>query len=179
MVSDRALPFADRAEVLLSDQANGVARPIDNEREQVQDIAAKHAHVEGFQIGKAGKLSLEYCLGGFVVSKADLRFNGNRINDASHPAQSSRAVDGLNTMCPFFGYVSGEAAVIIGMGRPRQGEGCFSSIGDEEFLARNTQALSSMPRIDVRRMRLEPGPISLEVPFDIEFLTGPGYAWTL
>jgi hypothetical protein len=45
--------------VVLPQQADEIPRPIDNGREQVDDVAAENAHVESIRVGSSGELTAE------------------------------------------------------------------------------------------------------------------------
>jgi hypothetical protein len=88
-------PYADRVEMLLPEQAEGIAWPIDNQSKQVENVPAEDAHVEGFWVDETGKLASEYRLASIILSEADLRLDNNRFSNSTDPAQLIRTVGGL------------------------------------------------------------------------------------
>jgi hypothetical protein len=58
--------------------------------------------------------------------------------------------------------VAGKSAVVLRMGRSRQGQDRLRRIGDEKFLADHADALAPMPGINLGRMGLKPGSVPLE-----------------
>src|SRR5262249_39679439 len=53
------LLFDDRVAMALPEQTDHVAGPIHDEREEVGDVAAEDAHVEGRRVGEGGKPAAE------------------------------------------------------------------------------------------------------------------------
>src|SRR5262245_32489430 len=58
------------------------------------------------------------------------------------------------------GNVDSEAAVVLGMGRLRQGDYIVRRIGAEQFFARNTDDLAAVRFVYVGDVRLQPGPVA-------------------
>jgi hypothetical protein len=61
----------------LSEQANNVARAIDNHREQTRNVTAQNVHVERFQVGDSGITAPKYNLTGLFASETNLGFNND------------------------------------------------------------------------------------------------------
>src|SRR5262245_30552428 len=81
--------------MVLSEKTDRVSLPINDQREQVENVASEHAHVERFHLGNASKLALEYRLPGLVLREPELRLHNNRIGLASHATEPIRGVGGL------------------------------------------------------------------------------------
>ena len=83
----------------MPEQADGVGLPIDDQGEQVEDVATQHAHIEGFRVGESGKLPTEDRFADFIVGEADASLDNDRLDSSSDAAQSIWAVDGSKMKC--------------------------------------------------------------------------------
>jgi len=91
------LNFLDGVLMLLSEQADDTARPIDNHCKQTGDVTAQHAHVERFQFGDSGILAPEHHLASLLTSEPNLGFDDDRIGHTPYTAEASLSNHGLET----------------------------------------------------------------------------------
>lgn len=56
----------------VADQADDISRPVHNDRKQVGDVTAEHAHVEGRDIGERGELTSKRDAITILTKKDDL-----------------------------------------------------------------------------------------------------------
>ena len=75
--------------MLLPEQADGIALPIDNQRKQVQNVAAEDAHVQGLQACETGKLAAEESLALLIAITANLCCHDDRIGRTSNAIRRS------------------------------------------------------------------------------------------
>ncbi len=65
----------------LPDEADDIARAIDDQGKQANDIAAQHAYFERFYFGDGGILAAKNDLApSLLTTEADLSFDANRPN---------------------------------------------------------------------------------------------------
>jgi len=81
----------------LPEQADEVARPIDNHCEQTGNVSAQYAHVECLQLGDGCVLAAQYDFAGLLASEPNLGFYHDRIDHAPYTAQASLSCDRLET----------------------------------------------------------------------------------
>jgi len=81
----------------LSEQADDVARPINNHCEQTGNVSAQYAYVECLQLGDGCVLSPQHDLAGLLASEPNLGFDYHRIDHASDTAEASVSYHGLET----------------------------------------------------------------------------------
>src|SRR5205807_2500249 len=113
--------------------ADEIARPIHDHGEQSRNVASQHAHIENGKIGKGGKLR----------------------TSSSHRYHSP-------LICIDPGYllsrdIDEEASIIRGVCCRGASQSFFGSVGDEELLGGDTEALAAILSVDFGSMGLEPG----------------------
>ena len=84
-IPPRPSPLIDGVLMLLSEQADDTARPIDDHCKQTGDVTAQHAHVERFQCGDSGIPAPEHDLASLLTSEPNLGFDDNRIGHTPTP----------------------------------------------------------------------------------------------
>jgi hypothetical protein len=86
--------------VALSEEADDIARAIDDQGEQANDVAAEHAHVYRFQVGNRGILAMKDNLAPpFLTTEADLCFDDDRPYCSPHAPDTLLGGNGLETEC--------------------------------------------------------------------------------
>jgi len=83
-----------------AEKAHDVAGAIDDDREQVRDLAAKDTHVEGGRVGGGKKTALERYQGSVLTPHFDgsVHDYGSRL--ATHSGNWAYPADGLHVQCP-------------------------------------------------------------------------------
>ena len=81
---------ADAVAVLLPDQADDIARPIDDEREQSDDIPPKHAQVEIPRSNHGGEPAPEGHALSNIASQAERDVDVDRVHYPAHTGHASR-----------------------------------------------------------------------------------------
>ena len=80
--------------MLLTQQADGVCLPVDDQGKRVDDVAAEDAHIEARHIGEGGELAPEYDFATVVLRKAYLRLDDHRIGYAANTRQTVKSLNG-------------------------------------------------------------------------------------
>jgi hypothetical protein len=73
--------------VLLSEQANRIAWPINDHSEQVENVATQDAHIKRFESLEGGKLAAKNDWARLLAGEFDWRFNEDRRDNTAHTAQ--------------------------------------------------------------------------------------------
>jgi hypothetical protein len=81
----------------LPEQADDIARLIDNDCKQTGNISTQHTYVEALQVGDSGVLSPKHNLPSLFVIEPNLSFHNNRIGQASHTAEAMLGHNSLET----------------------------------------------------------------------------------
>jgi hypothetical protein len=73
-----------------ADQTDHISRPIDNDRKQVRDVAAEHAHVEGRDLGERHELTAKDDSAGIFTEKHDLGLDTDGRAHTMPPVAATR-----------------------------------------------------------------------------------------
>src|SRR5882724_9125930 len=89
--------LSNRIGVRRADEADDVLLAVDDDGEEVEDVAAEDAHVEGRNVGEGGILAAEDYLTLILVFQANLRVNHDRLGLPAHSAKLLLSQSGRQT----------------------------------------------------------------------------------
>jgi hypothetical protein len=76
--------FGDRISMALANEADDIARAVDDDGKEVGDVAAEHAHVKRIGLGECREGSPEEDRATIFTPQSNLRIDGDGENGAAH-----------------------------------------------------------------------------------------------